>query len=152
MSTMSVPYDLLHDPNLQPPVGIHPIQTKEEELLQLLTQTEHGRQSLIDGLWARIPAYVFEMAYQPSATSVTCSPQTRNMERITGILAVVPSGSTGTVILGQAIIPVVSGLNNLTGIGFLLNASDVRNLTITQAGTLALYLFGEQLPLYGKIR
>ena len=144
-------YDPLSDPALMP-VGPHPIQTREEELIQLLTASENGRQALIDGLWARIPAYVIEHSYQPSGLSVNPQPQSRNMFRCTGIIASVPSGSTGTLTLGNIIIPVVSGMNNLTGLSILLNASDVRSLQITPAGTLALILMGEQMPLYGKLR
>ncbi len=152
MRTVStVPYDLLQDPNLTHPQPA-PIQTKEEELLALLAGSENGRQALIDGLWARIPSYLYEHSYQPSGTQVIVAAQTRNLELITAILAIIPSGSTGTIQLGPLTIPVVSGLFNPTGLTIMLSGSDVRSLTISPAGSLGLYLFGNQLPLYGKMR
>lgn len=125
-----------------------------DELIMRLVASQNGRQAVADALWARIPAYVEEFGYVESGASVIAVPQTKVLERITFILAVVPSGTTASLILGQRIvIPLVSGINNISPCSILLQPSDPRSLQLNggATGTLALLLTGEQAPPFGKI-
>lgn len=126
-----------------------------DELVMRLVRTQNGRQAVADGLWARIPAYVEEFGYAEVAGSLTVVPQTKQLERITCIIASVPSGATANLILGQRItIPLVSGNNILSPISILLQPSDPRSLQLLggATGTLALLLTGEQAPVFGQMR
>jgi hypothetical protein len=126
-----------------------------DELVARLVRTQNGRQAVADGLWARIPAYVEEFGYAESAGSLTVNAQTKQLERITFILASVPSGATANLILGQRItIPLVSGNNILAPFSVLLQPSDPRSLQLDggATGTLALLLTGEQAPVFGQMR
>lgn len=126
-----------------------------DELVMRLVRTQNGRQAVADGLWARIPAYVEEYGYAEIAGSLTVVPQTKQLERITCIIASVPSGATAHLILGQRIsIPLVSGNNILAPISILLQPSDPRSLQLDggATGTLMLLLTGEQAPVFGQMR
>jgi hypothetical protein len=163
MTTMRWPgYD--HAPSEQPRIAVPPTlespppaEPSEEvnELIARLVRTQNGRQAVADGLWARVPAYVEEYGYAEVAGSLTVVSQTKQLERITCIIATVPSGATAHLILGQRIsIPLVSGVNILSPISILLQPSDPRSLQLDggATGTLTLLLTGEQQAVYGQIR
>jgi hypothetical protein len=138
-------------PTMPEPKGLRHTQTKEEELIQLLTTIEHGRQALVDALQARTPVYVEEFGVlQNSGVRVVAAAQTRNLERISYVLAIIPAGQTGTLVLGNVTIPLPAGVTQLMNCCLLLEPSEVRSLTST-SGAPTLLLTGEQVPLYGKI-
>lgn len=122
-----------------------------EDVLERLVLLEHGRQALVDSLWARIPSYVVEAGYQAAVTSLTVNPQTTKLERINAVIASLPSGATGLLQLGDVIVPLGQGITNMGGVGFLLNTTSTRSLTSTVSGPLALVLFGEVLPTDGVL-
>lgn len=122
-----------------------------EDVLERLALLEHGRQALVDSLWARIPSYVVEAGYGAAVTSLVVNPQTTKLERINAVVAALPSGATGLLQLGDVVIPLGQGITNLGGVGFLLSTTSTRSLTSTVSGPLALVLFGEILPTDGVL-
>lgn len=120
-----------------------------ERILELLGGLEHGRQALLDKLWAEIPAAIYERAWLISATEVDVSPQTTGLEKITSVVVGVPPMQTGTLTLGDFELAVGAGVTNMTDTAFLLNQSDARKLVVTGAGLISLALFGVQYPTRG---
>lgn len=124
-----------------------------EKVLAALETVEAGRQHLIDTLWAQIPSYVEEFAYSPDAVSIEAQPVTVNLVRITGLLAIVPVGTTSASLqLGDRTFPLQNTVNLWTPISILLSERDERVLTYAPSGPSSLYLWGTQVPTTGLMR
>lgn len=121
------------------------------EVLRELTALEHGRQALVDGLWARIPAYVTEYAYSADAAQLPIPAQMSMLVRITKVYAWVPSGQTGVLTLGSYNFPLPQGQSHFDT-SVLLSGSDPRQITASASGTLMALLTGEQAPEIGTLR
>jgi hypothetical protein len=112
------------------------------------------RQHVADELWARIPVTVDESAFQNLAAAgvLTVTPQFQTYEMIESVVAIVPTGATGTVQLGATLLPVGAGVTVITPVRKMLGSSDVRSLTIAGGGgPSALWLTGTQAPTFGVI-
>lgn len=123
--------------------------TESEQVLELLMGLEHGRQGLLDRLWAELTANVDERAWLGSATVLQVAPQATGLVKITSVIATIPTDQTGTLVLGDWQMPLPAGVTVLPFVGILLNASDLRQLTSTGAGALSLRLMGHVLPTRG---
>ncbi len=98
-------------------------------------------------LMAAIPAWVDESGTSNATdTSVTVTPATRQLERITGLLAIVPVGTTSASLkLGnRLVIPLQNTVTLLSPISKLLARHEVRSITYAPAGIAFLWLWGEQ--------
>lgn len=128
----------------------HPIKRWEaEELDRLWSRIDliaAGNQRLIDELHARIPVDIYEAAYIATATSLTTAPVTSQMIRATAVVATIPSGATGLLQLGPVTIPLGTPTTNLVGLRIQLRAADLRRLSATKSGPMALLVCGEMMP------
>ena len=138
--------------------------TRIMERFELL---EHGMGALAEQLASAIPSYTLEYAYSPSATALvssstnvdgvavggfpTLGPQTDDLIYILSAIASVPSGATGLLQLGSVTIPVTNGTTVLAPLRIPLFPQDLRALTVTSAGPLALVLMGQVGPTRGKL-
>ena len=98
-------------------------------------------------LMAAIPAWVDESGTSNATdTSVTVTPATRQLERITGLLAIVPVGTTSASLkLGnRLVIPLQNTVTLLSPISKLLAHHESRVITYAPAGIAFLWLWGEQ--------
>lgn len=97
-------------------------------------------------LQATIPAWIEESGVgNATDTSLSVTPATHQLERITGLLAVVPVGTTSaTLTLGQLVIPVQNTSTLWSPISLLLPSHAARTLKWTPAGAAFLLLWGEQ--------
>jgi hypothetical protein len=98
-------------------------------------------------LMAAIPAWVDESAISNATdTSVIVTPATRQLERITGLLAIVPTGTTSASLkLGnRLVIPLQNTVTLLSPISKLLAHHEPRVITYAPAGIAFLWLWGEQ--------
>lgn len=91
-----------------------------------------------------LPKWVDEYLYQPSGTTLTVKPQSRNVEKITSICCYCQNGSA-YLILGDRTLPLSQGLTIMENLGFLLKPDDKRTLNQATAGILWLELFGEEM-------
>lgn len=120
--------------------------------LENLEILESGRAALGTRRWAEITETVTEEGYSASALTVQVYAKTTGWERITGWLAVVPSGATGILQLGHLTIPLSAGqTNSPCGMNLDLATDDIRLLTVTQAGPVALALFGHVSPMTASL-
>lgn len=132
-----------------------------EKLFVLFEETQNGISGLTERLWSEIPSWIFEYGYSASALSVvsgpdngvpTLSSMTSELEYITSVLAIVPSGDTGLIQLGGVNIPVGPGTNFFGPVRFPLFPADIRALTVTpNPGAIGIYLFGQVAPTRGKM-
>ena len=98
-------------------------------------------------LMAAIPAWVDESGESNATdTSLVVTPATRQLERITGILAIVPTGTTSASLhLGTRLtIPLQNTVTLLSPISKLLAHFEQRSLSYVPAGAAFLWLWGEQ--------
>lgn len=99
---------------------------------------------------AQLPKYVDEYNFQPSGTTLTVNPQSRNVEKITRIRGYCQFGTNGpTLTLGERAIPVNIGeIDEEFGPdGILLKPGDKRTLTSDSgtAGIMWLELLGQEM-------
>lgn len=148
----------------------HPLLSHEENLLNELVeravhrigqQFQSGlRQSIADGLWAKIPIHVAEGAWNASATTLTWQPWlATDTELITHIVTYLPSGETGFLQFGNSdIVPVASGITSLRG-KWILAPGDARSLIMGTPGSTAgqtpglmyAHLSGEGMAVQGHV-
>jgi hypothetical protein len=110
------------------------------------------RQTLDDSLWQSIAEDNYESGYnagQSANVPLAVNAKTSNIFRVTAFVAVIPSGATGVLQLADVVIPVSQGLTTATGLRLQLAQNDLRSLTATVTGPVALLLTGVQLPPYG---
>ncbi len=102
-------------------------------------------------LQARIPAYVVESGQSNAGdTSLAVTPSTRQLERITAVIAITPIGTTSASLqLGDATIELQNTTVLLAPISILLTHSAPRLLTWAPAGIASLVLMGEQMADQG---
>lgn len=139
------------------PYGLptHPIMEHEakddaiRDLYERLDKIETGRQSLINALWAQIPADVTEHAYTPTATSLTVPPITEELVKVTAVVATLPAGATGTLQLGDVVVFLGTPSVNLMGLRILLRGSDTRLVQATKAGPISVVISGQVAPTRG---
>lgn len=135
------------------PAGLsHPHPDFTERILELLGGLEHGRQALLDQLWAEIPSWIFESAYNPTQGAnvpLVVGPQTTTLEVITCVIASLPAA--GLLQLGSNQLPLPAGVTVLDGATLVLNSSAVRTLTPSALGPTALWLSGHQAPTAGVL-
>lgn len=125
-----------------------------DETLQRLTELPSLlRQSLADKLWAEIPANLFEYNFSPAGlTQIQVTPATNDYEVITAMYTWVPAGATGNVQLGNTLtIPVPPGPLYLSSLRITLSPGEVRQLTVSAAGAMGLYLWASPTASYGKM-
>lgn len=137
-----------------PPAG-----STEELALTMLERltglSDQLRQTLSDKLWAEIPAIVQEgnwAASIPAGGQLLVNASLNTLVKITTVIVSVPAGASGTLQLGDTVIPnLPPGVTSLP-MAQLLQGSDTRALTIgTAAGPAALYLQGTQLAPEGSL-
>lgn len=113
------------------------------------------RTMAVDAEWAQIPFHVKEGLFVPglaAGTVLTFNPQTSGLELIQYVLFSVPTGATGTIVLGDMQIPVGAGTGILSPVSILLASGDLRSLTLAGGnGNAALWLMGRQQPTYGAL-
>jgi len=126
-------------------------QQKLDAALALLDHLRSGQAALESRLLALFPAYVDEFGVQPNGTILTVQAQSRNVERITSILAVT-STAGGQLTLGTRSIPLPIGVSIFHGLSLILHFDDPRQLTQNSAGYLYLELMGEQVPTLGTLK
>ena len=133
-----------------------------ERLFAIVEQIEAGMATLAERLQSAIPSWILEYGYLPSATVLssssayggavsTLSARTTELEHITTIVASVPAGATGKVQLGSVIIPLPAGTTTMPDVRIPVFPSDLRMLTVTAAGAIALVLCGQVAPVRGKL-
>lgn len=109
------------------------------------------RQSLDDSLWQSIAEDNYESGYnaaQAANVPLELQPKTSTIFRVTAFVAVIPSGATGLLQLADVSIPISQGLTTATGLRLQLAQNDLRAVTSTLSGPVALLCTGQQLP-YG---
>lgn len=123
-----------------------------QAFIDQLVTLEQGRQAYLDRLWASIPSYVQEDAFSGAAGAVQIDANraTSQLYKATVVVASVPTGSTGTIFLGDATLPVPAGITVIPG-SFLVGSTALRRLVITPTGVCALHVFGELLPTMGTM-
>ncbi len=139
------------------PYGLpaHPIlehEAKDEairHIYETLDRLTTGRQAMVDALWARIPVEITEHRYVATAKTVATAPVTTQLVKVTSVVATLPTGATGTLQLGDLVIPLGQGVTNLIGLRVFLHQSDTRLLQSTKAGPVSLTLSGEVAPTIG---
>jgi hypothetical protein len=138
-----------------------------ERIMERFELLEHGMGALAEQLASAIPSYTCEYAYSPSATALvssstnvdgvavggfpTLGPQTDDLIYVLSALVSVPSGATGLLQLGNVTIPVTNGTTMLAPLRVPLFPQDLRALTVTTAGPLAVVLMGQVAPTRGKL-
>jgi hypothetical protein len=97
---------------------------------------------------SRITVDVNEYNYTFNDTTLRVSPRSRNAIHITGLVAVASSNATVTV--GPHVIPFTTAQSplNLRNLSWVINADDIRQITQTTIGSMALEIFGEE---YGDV-
>lgn len=123
-----------------------------EDIMSRLLQLEHGRQAMVDALWASLASRIYERGFV-NGTTLVVNPQTSGMALISSVVASVPAGQTGVLTLGDLQISLPAGLNVMGETGFLLSFSDLRQLVVTGGGSplISLALAGVQLPTRGVL-
>jgi hypothetical protein len=112
------------------------------------------RQTLADQLWQSIAADNYESGYnasQAANTALTVNAKTSNIFRVQAFVAVIPSGATGILQLADVVIPISQGLTTATGLRLQIAQTDLRAVTATVTGPVALLITGEQLPPFGDL-
>ena len=133
-----------------------------ERLFAIVEQIEAGMATLAERLQSAIPSWILEYGYLPSAKVLSSSPayggavstlsaRTTDLEYVTTIVASVPSGATGLVQLGDVVIPVSPGTTTMPDVRIPLFPADLRMLSVTTAGPIALVLCGQVAPVRGKL-
>lgn len=126
-----------------------------DSFLSKLMALEAGRQAYIDKLWASIPSYVQEDAYSglAGALVINAQPKTGQLYLATLVVVSVPTGSTGTLVLGDCTLPVPAGVTVIPGAAgaFLVSSTAPRQLTITPTGVCSLHIIGQLLPTMGTM-
>lgn len=175
------PVDANH-PN-PPPVAGERIKVRDdfpsgdrwEQMFEMFEQLQNGMGALAEQLWSRIPTWILEWGYLPSATVVsssdaynnatvagtgattgggisTLAAQTSDLEYITTVVTLVPASETGLLTLGKVTMPVPTGLTTMPFVRFPLEPLDLRQLSISGSpGGLGLWLFGEVAPTRGRL-
>lgn len=118
----------------------------KDSSLQLAQAVEHLG-GLAKRLQATIPVWVEEFDQSNAGdTSVVGSPAVHQLIRITGILAIVPTGSTSaSLTLGQRTIQLQNTVTLFSPLSWILHPSAPRKLTYAPAGLASLWIWGEQL-------
>lgn len=136
------------------------IQTELHEIVERLTGLPDAlRQTVSDGLWANIPTYVREGAWNAAATQISATPQNDLPFLVTSIVTFIAGDNTGWLQLGNTdLIPVPAGGFNITDTTWILQPSDPRALFIGTPGSesstpaaCAFWLFGTQMPTYSRM-
>lgn len=98
-------------------------------------------------LQATIPVWVEEFDQSnASDTQVLGSPAVHQLIRITGLLAIVPAGTTSaSLTLGDRTISLQNTVTLLSPLSWLIQPSAPRKLTYSPAGIAYLWIWGEQL-------
>lgn len=113
------------------------------------------RQKLAQSQWESIALTVDESNFSGALAiggTLGLQPQFSQQVLITSIVAVVPPGATGTIILGGVTIPVLAGTTVIAPVQKQLGPNDVRSLTIAvAAGAAMLWITGQQLPTSGVL-
>lgn len=93
-----------------------------------------------------IPQLMRESALDATgnATSLTLTPQSSNVFLVKQVVTFVPSGQSGLLVLAEIQIPVGPGTTSMRWYQ-ALNPDDIRQLSVTGAGTLSVVLMGEQM-------
>jgi hypothetical protein len=136
---------------------VQPLHPDDRELLRSIMERLSGlpgalRQTLDDSLWQSIAEDNYESSYSPSQTAnaaLTCQPKTTNIFRVEAFVATIPSGATGLLQLGDAVIPLSAGHTSANGLRLQLAQADLRSVSATVTGPVSLLLTGKQLPPYG---
>lgn len=123
---------------------------------RLAGDPESLRAQLIDSQWATGALDLSEYAYSASQAAnvpLLVQPRTINVFRVTTIVASVPTGATALVQLGDMSLPLSPGLSNPTDLRHQIGPADLRAITCSATGPVALVLSGEQIPrLFGDSR
>jgi hypothetical protein len=122
-----------------------------DAILTRLEEMESGRSALGQRLWAEINAVVEEYGNDDDNTVVTTQPDAQGYVTITSVVATVPSGATGVLQLGARVFYLGAGVTNLMGLACQLSQSDLRQLTVSVAGPVSLYLAGHVSPMQGQL-
>jgi hypothetical protein len=112
------------------------------------------RQTLDDSLWQSIAADDYESSYSASQTknvALVVQPKSTLIFRVECIVATIPSGATGTVQLGDVVIPIGQGLTAINGLRLQLAQGSTRIVQSDTTGPCSLLLTGLQLPPYGVL-
>lgn len=118
--------------------------------------TDAIRQTFTDKLWQSIPSYVQEYGRNDSwatAAPVVVNAAIGELVRIELVVVSIPTGSTGTLALGDHVFTNLgAGVTNLR-VSRLLNAGDTRTLTLTSGagGAAQVALYGHQLAPTGTM-
>jgi len=138
-----------------------------ERLFEIFERLENGQAALTERLAAEVPSLVCEFGYLASGTVITSSyqsingvayqpmstmqPQTSDLEVIESIIASVPSGATGLLQLGAVTIPLSAGTTPLPFLKIRLLPYELRALSSTSAGPMAVVLMGHVYPTRGRM-
>lgn len=142
----------------------------EQRYLEIMRRFEllhNGVMALTEQRAAEVPGIINEYAYNASATVLTSQfqslagvayqpystlqPQTNDLEVIEAVVACVPSSQTGIVQLGNLTIPVGQGTTVMAPVQIRLLVTDLRALSVTSAGPVALILTGKSYPTRGRM-
>lgn len=128
------------------------------DLLDRLLALEHGRQSLLDHLWATVPSYVNEDANNVANTAVTTltwPPKNAQLVKVLAVIVSIGTGQTGTLTLGDWVLPCPAGVTAIPGDGVALlypsGSGSTRQLVLTGAVPASVHVFGELLPTLGTM-
>lgn len=126
-----------------------PDKTLDAVLAALAALPDQLRQAIGDHLWSTIPVDVKETAYNPNQAANTPLQLTPAMHvgvRITAVIASIPANATGTIRLGDVVVPIGQGLTVLAPMRLPLAPTDIRSVSSTIAGPVSLLVMGEQTP------
>lgn len=124
----------------------------EKELLSRLDGVAVGRQSLIDALWATLPAQITEWDYTTDTKVLNVPPVTTEIVRVRSIVVFCGTDTGGVLTLGTVTFPVPgspSRFTNWRGLNILVTQSQPRRLRVGTASALGLILCGEMVPQHG---
>lgn len=127
---------------------LSPITDKLEHAVQMLTLASGSQTKMMRQLVREFNAYVDEYQYLPTSASLVLQPQSRNLERITCLIAIV-SSTGGQLTLGTRVIPLPIGVTVWSNVSFLLKYEDPRIIAQSTSGVLALELMGIEIPEKG---
>lgn len=125
--------------------------TDATDVLNRLLLLEHGRQAVVDQLWATITSYIVETAYSPNAAAISPDVASSNLWMVTAVVATLPANATGLLQLGDITIPLGQGVTILAPVGILLTQTSTRALSSTVAGPISLTLTGQIHPTRGTL-
>lgn len=136
-------------------------QTPEGQLALHMIESLTGlssalRQTLADRLWQEIPATVEESQWLPAApdgTVLVVAPSVQTLVTIAYAVVSLPAGATGTLRLGNAVIPNLPAGVTCLRLRSLLKVGDLRTLTVVggAGGPASVVLQGLQAAPLGQI-